>query len=294
MHTLHSVSPNAPQHTYPRIPDVGAWQDGLYERLVALRQEFPTFGAENKHLFALCEIRYHEIVMLLFRPTPRIRSPSKDSLTHCYESAEASIRLWTELYNSDRMSYSWTSIHSICLSAIIILYCIWMVRDLTTNTEIDSLTQTMVSASNLLSAAGEHWMDARRCRDSLNNLTAATVRWLVNLRSNQQLLRTRGAAGPGVQTEPYAHPATSMDAMVTDDYTQHQQAPSENINGDGMAGQSFQGDMPWVDTYINGEDLASLFRAPNPFAADPSLAMEGMFSDYQPLFDFYQGNEFGI
>lgn len=293
MYTLHSISPNAPQHTYPRIPDVGAWQNGLYDRLVAIRREFPSFGEESKHLLALCEIRYHEIVMLLFRPTPRIRSPSKDSLTHCYQSAEATIRLWKELYNSDRMSYSWTSIHSICLSAITILYCIWMVKELTASTEIDSLTQTMVAASNLLSAAGEHWIDARRCRNSLNNLTAATVRWLVNLRSANQPPRPR-AADCGAQTDAFTQSATAVDGtMVNDSYTGQQHQTLEEV-GDRIEGSTFNPDLPWVDTYINGEDLVTLFRAPNSFNADPSLAMEGMFSDYQPLFDFYQGNEFGM
>lgn len=67
MHTLHSVSPNAPPHTFLRIPDVDAWQLGLYERLMVVQREFPTFGEGPEHLLTLCEIRYHEIVMLLFQ-----------------------------------------------------------------------------------------------------------------------------------------------------------------------------------------------------------------------------------
>lgn len=297
MYTLHSVSPNAPQHTYLRIHDVETWQTGLYDRLEIIRRDFPAFGAETRHLLALCEIRYHEIVMLLFRPTPRIRTPSKDSLTHCYQSAEATIRLWKELYNSDRMSYSWTSIHSICLSAIIILYCIWMVPELSTNTEIDSLTQTMVAASNLLSAAGEHWIDARRCRNSLNNLTAATIRWLVNLRSRQQQPRPAVvvAADCEAQTGSFAQPTTTtVDSMAHDGYSRQQpQVPPDDGNRL-EGGLSFNPYSPWVDTYINGEDLTSLFSTPNPFTTDLSLTLEGMFSDYQPLFDFYQGNDFGM
>lgn len=293
MYTLHSISPNAPEHTYPRISDIAAWQSGLYDRLVEIRRDFPTFGPESKHLLALCEIRYHEIVMLLFRPTPRIRTPSKDSLTHCYQSAEATIRLWKELYNSDRMSYSWTSIHSICLSAITVLYCIWMVRELTISTGIDSLTQTMVAASNLLSAAGEHWIDARRCRNSLNNLTAATVRWLVNLRSSQQQSRTRAVTYCGTDADSCTHSSAAVDSMAEDGFSAQQQQAIHH-SSDRLEEGPLDPDFPWVDTYINGEDLASLFRTPNPFTADLSLTMEGMFSDYQPLFDFYQGNDYGM
>lgn len=290
MYTLHSTSPNAPEQTYPRIPDIGAWQNDLYKRLLAIRQDFPSFSTESKYLLVLCEIRYHEIVMLLFRPTPRIRAPSKDSLIHCYQSAEAIIRLWKELYNSDRMSYSWTSIYSICLSAIIILYCVWMVRELTNSTEIDSLTQTMVAASNLLSAAGEHWVDARRCRNSLNNLTTATVRWLVKLRSRQQSL-ARTAADHGAQTDSDRQPATN--SMTVDGILSQQQQQQQPFIGNGGGSDvPTNPEFPWVDTYINGEDLANLFRTSNTFAADDlSLTMEGMFSEYQPLFDFYQGTQ---
>lgn len=288
MHTLHSVSPNAPQQTYLRVSDVGAWQDELYGRLEAIRHDFPVFGSESRHLLALCDIRYHEIVMLLFRPTPRVRAPGKDSLTRCFQSAEATIRLWKELYHSDRMSYSWTSIHSITLSAIIILYCIWMVRDLMVSTEIDSLTQTMVAASNLLSAAGEHWADARRCRDSLNNLTTATVKWLVTLRTNTQQVRADCAGADSLMQ------AAAAADLMNDGYSGQQHEPAFDESRDIQEGQQLNpgAPWPWVDTYINGDDLATLFRTPNPLSAEPPLTMEGMFSDYQPLFDFYQSTEF--
>lgn len=283
MYALHSVSANAPQHTYPRIPDVESWQGGLYDRLVAIHREFPTFGNESKHFLALCEVRYHEIVMLLFRPTPRIRSPGQDSLTHCYQSAEATIRLWKELYNSDRMSYSWTSIHSICLSGITILYCIWMVRELSMSIEIDNLSQTMMAASNLLSAAGEHWTNARRCRNSLNNLTAATVRWLVNLRSKPDQ--------PSVPTAPNG--SNGSHGGVSEVSYIEQQPQVFPVTGN-LADDQPLFNSEWVDMYINGDDIASLFRTPtDPSTTDLSL-MEGMFTEYQPLFDFYQGNEFGM
>lgn len=295
MYTLHNISPNAPKHTYLRIPDVKVWQSGLYDRLLEIRRTLPVFSMQKKHLSALCEIRYHEIVMLLFRPTPRIRAPGKDSLIHCFQSAQATIDLWKELYDSDRMSYSWTSIHSICLSAIIMLYCIWMVGDLTISTEIDSLTRTMASASNLLSAAGEHWADARRCRDSLNNLTSATIRWLVNLRLSQGYGAKTGEETRGGGLGRDARHDSSAVGSSSQGQTSHRyQRQSASQVEAGTEEHERLLEFPWVDTYINGEDLASLFRATNPYSADLSHTMEGMFSDYQPLFDFYQGNDFNI
>lgn len=295
MSILHSsgVSPNASkQNAYPPyITHLGSWQTDLWHRLVKIRESFPTFESEKKHLLALCEIRYNEVVMLLFRPTPRIRTPSKDALTHCHRSAEATILLWKQLYNSDRMSYSWTSIHSICIGAITILYCVWMVRDLTVGTRIDSLTQTMVTASNLLSAAGEHWGNARQCRDSLNNLTAATIRWLVELRSTRAVKPGTIASVP--QAGSFAHNDSIDTSACSEREKQHQQQ-KELPDSMSEVHQPFDSEYPWVDTYINGEDLATLFRAPNPLPTDLSYTVEGMFSEYQPLFDFYQGPEFGM
>lgn len=287
VYILHSHSYTAPEYTYPHIQDIEAWQTGLYDRLLAIRERFPLFQSDWKHLLSLCEIRYHEIVMLLFRPTPRIRTPSGNCLTICFQSAEATIKLWKELYNSDRMSYSWTSVHSISLSAIIILYCVWMVKDLTMSIEIDTLTQSMVSASNLLSAAGEYWVDARRCRNSLNNLTAATVRWLVNLRSSPQ--SRVSSSGGAVDSESCPGLSATID-MPSNSMGGPPQAPGIREEQETM----YSPGIPWIDNYINEEDLASLFRTQNTFSADLSNTMEGMFSEFPPLFDFYQGNEFGL
>lgn len=166
-----------------------------------------------------------------------------------------------------------------------------MVRGLTNSTEIDTLAGTMSTASNLLSAAGEHWVDARRCRDSLVNLTAATVRWLINLRSSLTLSRARIATDGGPHSDSFSHAPTAVENTVTDHHCPQQQQLFAG-SAERLDGRPFTSTLPWVDTYINGEDLATLFRVPNPLTADPSLTMEGMFNDYQSLFDFYQGNEF--
>lgn len=268
---LHSITRNVPRYTYPQIPDIALWQVDLHQRLQGLLAELPALIEETAHLDRICRIRYHEIVMLLFRPTPRIRTPTKESLMHCHRSAAVTIQLWKELYDSDRLSYSWITIHSICLSAITLLYCIWTVPEATTTTKIDVLLGTMQTSSNILSAAGEHWSEARRSRNKLDELTSATIRWLIDVRSNQnETNRSRSQSQRPVLSN-------NESAFNMDD-------ESNNL-------PSF--DFPGLDTYINGDDLAVFVGAPDSFAADLSLTMEGMFSEYQPLFDFNSQQDFG-
>lgn len=271
---LHSITRDVPRYTYPQIPDIDAWQTDLHCRLQAIFDEIPAFDSDNHHLLILCQIKYHEIVMLLFRPTPRIRTPSKDALNQCHRSAEAAIQLWKELYDSDRMSYSWVTIHSVCLSAITMLYCIWMIPETAATTKIDVLTSTMRASSNILSAAGEHWSEARRSRNKLDDLTAATIRWLVDLRYSNQRSENRGRS----RDESLLPTLPNNAAVNAAEQEQFEEWPNFEF--------------PLIDSYINGEDLAVFVGAPDPFATDVSLTMESMFSEYQPLFDFNPQRDF--
>ncbi|KAL2408038.1 hypothetical protein ABEF95_014362 [Exophiala dermatitidis] len=271
---LHSITRDVPRYTYPQVPDISAWQTDLHRRLQAIFNEIPAFDSDNHHLLILCQIKYHEIVMLLFRPTPRIRTPWKAALNQCYRSAQAAIQLWKELYDSDRMSYSWVTIHSVCLSAITMLYCIWMVRDTAATTRIDVLTSTMRVASNILSAAGEHWSEARRSRNKMDDLTTATIRWLVDLRYSNQRSQNRGRS----------HDESPLPTLPN--------SASINVSEQEQFKEWPDSGFPLIDSYINGEDLAGFVGAPDPFATDVSLTMESMFSEYQPLFDFNPQRDF--
>lgn len=299
---LHSVNKKAPRYTYPQIPDVAVWQDDLWQRLQECNSNAPKFVDDRHYLTVVCSIRYHEIVMHLFRPTPHIRNPTKSSLLKCYDSAEKAIGLWKELYEADRMSYSWVTIHSVCLSALTILYCIWTSEDIAASTRIDAFTSTMCDASVLLSAAGEYWIEARRSRNRLDTLVSATVRWLtdrLNVRATptvrqqrkrkgtnrSQRLPAQPGAGWDQRNLPALQPAAqSQDSTPVNNFTLLDQDPgdasSEQVHGYQPASAAGFND------YINSQDLASFLGAPDIFASDNNFLMDGMFTDYQPLFEF--------
>lgn len=251
---LHSVSHKTPRYTYPQIIDLEAWREEVATRLRDTKRRTTHFTGHQRYLTITCSIRYHEVTMHLFRPTPRARNPSTTHLRKCYESAQRSIELWKELYEMDRLSYSWTMIHSVCLSAITILYCIWTSSQIATNVRIDTLTNLLRDASVLLSVAGEHWTEARRSRARLDSLASATIRWLIDKLVSRQ---------PNVQTTP--QPNVDQDAP-------------EVL-------RAMTDELPPLDTYISNEDLAAFLGASDFIPNDNGYLLQSMFADYQPLFN---------
>jgi hypothetical protein len=142
------------------------------------------------YMTQLCDIKYHGVMMLLLRPSPAIPSPSVDSLKLCYESAVASIGLYDQLYKRDLLVYSWVTVHSIFLSTIT-LHCIWTVPEVCAQIKLDMLMADLKEGSNVLSATGEHWSEAKRSRDVLDELSGTTIRWIIESRARNVEIRPR-------------------------------------------------------------------------------------------------------
>lgn len=290
---LHSVNKEVPAYTYPQVPDVKLWQEDMEKRLHQCHASAPKFQDDRRYLTVICSIRYHEMIMHLFRPTPHIRNPTESNLAKCHASAKRTIALWKEMYEANKMAYSWITIHSVCLSALTILYCIWTSQAVGESTRVDQFTTIMCDVSVLLSAAGEYWSEARRSRTRLDNLARATTRWLMdkhasnsNIRSQRRMpdatMSSRSDTNQinhsAAQQRARSHNPTPMPDLTLQDqsfgdvsYDQVEQYPLPNLGFDG---------------YINDEDLASFLGAPNLLNTDSDFLMEGLFVDYQPLFQF--------
>lgn len=270
----------------------------MWKRLQEHDAEAPRYVDERRYLTVLCSIRYNEVVMHLFRPTPHIRNPTKSSLRECHKSAQKTIELWKELYEADRMSYSWVTIHSVCLSALTLLYCVWTSHDIAVSTQIDVFTTTMRDASMLLSAAGEYWIEARKSRNRLDALTSATVRWLVDKLRAENSPKPHGNKRRNAREKDRRASTTtsfSQDQQgMSDAYFQthdHAAAPDQSVhmglNHQINSQQDISNDF---DTYISNQDLASFLGAPGLLGTDNNILMDGMFTDYQPMFEFGNGD----
>jgi hypothetical protein len=267
---LHSITTDLPRYTYPQIPDLKAWQRDFHNRLQQIVAETPQLAENQIHLMEACQLRYHELVMLLFRPSPRFRKPTKAALLECQKSAEAQLRLFRKKYDSDELPFSWASIHAICLAAITLLYSIWSEPSIAAVVRIDQLMDDLRSASNLLSAIGEYWPEARRTRANLEQLSSSTIRWLLDLHSSNRIQST---------AQSNSHRSSAIDRAVNTPAAIDTQLPE-------LGEMPMDWDWPAIDAYLDNENLATFVGAPDPFTADFSLTIDGLWSDYQPTFDF--------
>ncbi|KAH8665189.1 fungal-specific transcription factor domain-containing protein [Tricladium varicosporioides] len=299
-YVLHSISHEAPPYTYPSIPDVLQWQRGIATRLREWFDQIPQFTGDGTYMIKICEIKYHSIMMLLLRPSPAIPNPSIDSLTSCYESAVASIRLYDQLYKDDLLVYSWVTIHSIFLSTITMLHCIWTVPEVSTQVKLDVLVADLKAGSNVLSATGEHWSEAKRSRDVLDELSGTTIRWIIESRARgvetppatEHVRRAAGSSGSNVSANAgqlQDQPVQYTDSQPLGNYEQNQeielnQPQGLELNQDN---QDF-GSHPYIQLF-GDDNLIDQIDFTNPAAVN--AIMHGVFTDFQPIYDFGQDFE---
>ncbi|KAL0942850.1 C6 transcription factor [Colletotrichum truncatum] len=186
-YVANSIVRDTPRYAYPAVIDIHEWQNGMIQQLDDWYGGIPQLpGFEYIHI--VCQIRYHGLRMLLLRPSPAIPNPSSESLRKCFDAAFQSIRLLDQLYKQNLLMHAWNTPHSIVLSVITMLYCIKMVPEIARQTPLDSLMSDFSAGLGVLAATGEHWSGAKRCRDILDDMIRATVRWIKDLPSQPAAL----------------------------------------------------------------------------------------------------------
>ncbi|KAF7593827.1 hypothetical protein BBP40_010762 [Aspergillus hancockii] len=184
---MHSVSREPPAYAYPPIRDIFIWQREMLERLQAWKSETPHAGSVNNMSATICEIKYHEMMILILRPSPAIPEPQEESSTLCFRHAMELLQSFRELYKHDALQYSRLVVHSIFLATLVVLHSIWKLPDISANIQIDDLSKNITAALNILSSIGEYWLEAQRARDCIDEISGVTMR---------RLLKTRGIAEP--------------------------------------------------------------------------------------------------
>lgn len=190
----NSINRGAPPYALPCVADYQGWQEGILRSLDVWANEIPSTAPGESHEHVLCQIRCHEIRMLVTRPSPAIPSPSADVLTQCYNSATKAVQLHDQLYKQDLLPASWTVLHSITMSAITMMYCIRMVPSIADETPLDVWMADISTCTNLLSAFGEHWSGAKRCRVIIDELGKVTTRLVKSRQSTTSPSTSQGLA----------------------------------------------------------------------------------------------------
>lgn len=271
----NSISHKTPAHSYPQVPDVNMWQRDVLGRLDQWLASLPPLNTTHTKI---CEIEYHKIIMLLLRPSPAIRKPSNESLQRCHQSAISTIRGYEELYRADRLLYNWPTVHSVFLASVSMLFCIWTVPTIAKDTKMETLSADLNSASKILCAMAEHWVDAKRGRDVLDELSQATIRWIVE------------SQNPGV---------TSCDPRSTDCgmdnvpilRTRHVPVSTSNGEHENIAPCSGNTNLTSpLEVTLSSEFWNSSFGITDGFDFDFGLdsLMQGVFNGHQLDLDFGQ------
>ncbi|PLB49626.1 hypothetical protein P170DRAFT_510151 [Aspergillus steynii IBT 23096] len=175
---LYCVDRQYPPYTQPAITDAESWKVDILSRLRQWREDIPRHPETSTwyYMNRLSEIKYHELVMLVLRPNPRFQNPDKASLRECFASAMACSELYHQLYSANSLHYGGISVHSLFLCVMVMFYCVWTPQGIAEEADLDSLMRALKASSDVLSAMGEYWPEAKRSRDVLDRVLMATIR----------------------------------------------------------------------------------------------------------------------
>ena len=112
--------------------------------------------------FYLCSmLKYHQCVMLLFRPSSQIPHPTPQVVQLCFTSAMKIIRVYIDLHKFSNMECSWLSAQSVFVAVNSMLYCLWVCQDARGSVPHTTVPDRAEQALKLLAFLGETWSVAQ-------------------------------------------------------------------------------------------------------------------------------------
>lgn len=201
-YVMHSICRDPPKYAYPPVADIHQWQREMIDSLQSWLLDIPR-AATIEPIAKICETKYHEMMILILRPSPGIPEPSDDLLARCFQHAVELLRGFGELYRQEALLYSRLIVHSIFLGTLIMLHSIWRLPQIASQVHIDDVVADTGIGLNILSSIGEYWTEAKRARDCIHELSGATIQRLIKLRSLDKSPRaTRSQPQNTTQAQP--------------------------------------------------------------------------------------------
>lgn len=103
------------------------------------------------------ELKYHHNLMLLHRPSPAIPHPTIDSWKICYSSAVKTIMIYSDLHRFSKLTNSWLTAHTVFVSGITFVYCLWAQPQIKNETSLSMFTRNTAACITLLNFLGRTW-----------------------------------------------------------------------------------------------------------------------------------------
>ncbi|KAI1495090.1 fungal-specific transcription factor domain-containing protein [Biscogniauxia mediterranea] len=264
-YVANSVNRSTPSFAYPTMVNLHAWQNEVLRQLDEWATDIPQAQNIRDYTHAILLLRYHSVRMLLLRPSPAIPRPDEETLRKCYSSAEESIRLFNQLYKNNLLVHNWMTFHTIVLSTVTMLYCIFSVQSIAATLEIENVTSNIQASLSVLSAVGEHWSGAKRSRDILDELASPLISWLVKKKQRQE------EGGPGALRQPLTNSSSPRSSPPD---------PSDLSFTLDSADTSWPGALPEFDSIIDGRLLSEQYGVMDSSNLDDIVL--SLFDDFMP------------
>lgn len=167
--------------TFPWLMATEEWQKSASNRCTALLEEmlsdlkWRTRRSVADSTVQNLEIKYHQCLMLLHRPSPATPRPSLESWKTCYTSAVRTVLMAAELNRFSKLNNSWLTAHNIFISGITFLYCLWTKPEIKSETSLALLESHVTACSGLLRFLGKTWSVAADALVKFDRLAQITI-----------------------------------------------------------------------------------------------------------------------
>lgn len=116
------------------------------------------------------QLKYHQCLMLLHRPSPQNPRPGREATQTCFNSALEFIRISADLHRFTNMDCTWLTAHSIFVAAVTIFYCLWTNPDGIPLVIPTGCLERLKTAHELLKYLSETWSVAKDACEKLSSL----------------------------------------------------------------------------------------------------------------------------
>jgi len=193
---IYQVSPSTPSSWNADLP---GWQMEIYRQLLELQEQIRTSLGGMRRASGSCsgqltggqlaELKLHEAIQLLFRPSPIFPRPTAYALQLCFNSAVEAIRIYNKPKRYSEPLYPYTRLteYSIFLSGITMLYCHRTCREVQDAVANDFLAKEIQSCSFLLADLAQHWPTAQKSRARFDALAHSTLAYSSATASSRML-----------------------------------------------------------------------------------------------------------
>ncbi|KAK2598537.1 hypothetical protein N8I77_011944 [Diaporthe amygdali] len=186
---------------FPWPTDVNEWQGKCHQRcdelVESLRNDLKWRSRRRTAdgIVQRLELKYHQCLMLLHRPSPATSRPRAESWKACYNSASQTILIHSEMHRFSKMPNTWLTAHTIFVSGITFLYCLWVNAAVKEKTSMDEFNRIASACSALLKVLGKAWSVAADAVEKFDRLVSLTSSSWNSWKEAQAERRTEIAAG---------------------------------------------------------------------------------------------------